>query len=728
MTDFAKDVQERRKSAEAADDQNRKEMLIDLQFAGLDQWDSRVKSMREERGGNKPPLPCLTIDTTNQLVGQVVGDRRANQTSIKVLPREDGDKEVAEIRSELIRSIELQSKAQRVYAQAFEQAVMCGQGAFRIDLDYAYEDAFERDIFIRSINNPLAVLWDPLSGDVTGRDAEFCFVEEMIQKEDYKARFNQEPSDLLGDSQLQTDGWVAENTVRIAEYWQMTEKPKTVAMLADGSVMDVTGIDTKTFQLTIDPQTSQPVGIIAHPETKQPVKLMINPSTGEPYVRETQCKYATRTLTNGKEPLEDPLELKLPRLPIIKVTGREVWVADKRVRFGLIRAARDQQRLKNYLRSVAAEKLMFAPRHSYLVEQGSITGMERDYGSNVLEYKKGATPPQEATLNNLQALVQMSEMFAQDMKDVTGIHDASLGVRSNETSGVAIRARQGEGDIATVVYHDHMNESQCEAGEVINALIPIAYDTARTLRLIGADDSIRLLRVNDPGAAANPQLPQDKNYDLSLGRYDIQVTTGAHFETKRAEDAANLMELANKSEAFASVVPDLIVKALDIRHADEMAERLKRTVPQHILGDEEEETEEQKAEKQEAAQLQKAMAKLAYDKADAEARKAVADAVKAEKEAQDALAGLNKQTVDATNAETARLKAVTAKDFPLPASAQAILAPIVTQAVMNVLQSPDVLPLSMSLGIAAEAHDDAINQQAINQLPPEQPGIEGVGQ
>jgi hypothetical protein len=531
------------------------------------------------------------------------------QTSIKVLPREDGDKEIAEIRSELIRSIELQSKAQRIYAQAFEQAVTCGVGNFRVDLDYAREDAFDRDLFIRGIANPLAVSWDPMSADPTGRDAEYCFVQDRIRHDEYRERFKAEPTDALNeDSNGNKSGdWYDSETVRVVEYWKMSEKPKTIAMLQDGSVVDMA--------------------------TKPQLPLMINPATQKPYMREVSCRYATRVLTNGKEELEAAFELKIPRVPIIRVMGREVWIDNRRVRFGLVRFARDPQRLKNYMRSVWAQKLMSAPRYNWMAPASAVAGRQGDY-SDVLVYNDDATlAPVAMTQNQLADFLTGAQVFAQDMKDTTGLHDASLGMRSNETSGVAIRARQGEGDNATIVYHDNMNSAQQEAGEVINELIPQVFDTARTVRLLGADDAVRLLRVNDPNAAGDQAYPQDKNYDLSTGRYDVQISTGVAFETKRAESAAHMMEIASRNPKFAEIVPDFMVKALDLPHADEMAERFKRTVPKEILGEEEDESPEEQQEKAEAAQLQKEMASLAQRKAVAETEKAEADARRAEAEA-----------------------------------------------------------------------------------------------
>lgn len=609
---FSSEVRDLWTQAEEADSDNRKEALEDLKFEAGEQWDKRTRDYRESSA--RPfPLPCLTVNQLPQIIGQVVGDRRANSTAIKVLPREDGDKEVAEVRSELIRSIELQSKADRVYTRAFEQAVGCGMGNFRIDLDYAYEDAFERDLFIRSIPNPLSVLWDPMAADPTGRDAGYCFVADRIKRAEYERRFPDAAKTEMFDATGLHEGWFVDDMVRITEYWKLEERDRLIALMMDGSVQDVTD----------------------KPEAEWQPLLYVGPD-GKRQVRKAKCKYAKMVLTNGIEELGDPFEIKVPRIPIIRVMGREVWIGDRRVRFGLTRFARDPARLRNYWRSVVAELLMGAPRANYMAMASAIKGREKDW-PNTLVSNDGAPPPTEITGMNLSAFINEAAMCAQDMKDVTGIHDASLGIKSNETSGVAIQRRQHEGDIATIGYHDNMNAAMQEAGEVLNALIPIVYDTPRTIRVIGEDQAVRLLRVNDPSFNGDPAI--GGNIDLAKGRYDVTISTGPAYQSRRQEAAAGMIEFARSDPTVMQKAGDLIAKSQDWPLADEFAERLR---PPGAT-DTEDMTPEQQREAAMAAQQQQQMQAMQQEavmaeiaKAKAEARKAEADADRAEAEAEKA--------------------------------------------------------------------------------------------
>jgi hypothetical protein len=474
-------------------------------------------------------------------------------------------------------------------------------------------------------------------------------------------------------------------------------------MMNDGSVLDITEMKERDYK----------------------GRLFLDPS-GKPRIRDTKCKYASMVLTNGQEELSDPFELKLHRIPVIRFTGREVWIGDKRVRFGLVRFARDPQRLKNYFRSVRAELLMLAPRHNFVAPKSAVEGREGDWRNTLVYNDAAVAPPQPATLQNLQALLAEEEMCSNDMKETTGIHEAELGMRSNETSGVAIRQRQQQGDLATIIYHDNMNAAMQEAGEVLNALIPIVYDTARTVRTIGSDDAVKLVRVNDPNA--------DEHIDLSVGRYDVTVSTGPTYATRRQEAGAQLMELSSRAPQLLEVAGDLIVDTLDIPNGDKIAERVKRGMNPSILGDDANDnlTDEEKAQKQQAAQqaqqMQQMQAALAMRAATAETElkeaqteEAKARAMLSAAQARQAMMGgdtgpdpvaIRKLEIDGYNAETNRIKAVTAKDFPLPPEATAILAPIVTQAVINALSSPDVLPAHVADHISKAALRDGVVDRA----------------
>ncbi len=531
---------------------NRDQALDDKKFSAGEQWDPIVL---EQRKG----LPCLVINNIPQFTAQLVGDWRESRKAIKVVPSNDEDFDVAQIRGDLIRSIEMTSRADRVYDSAFESLVQCGDGAFRISVEYARDDVFDQDIFIRPIEDCLAVVWDRYSVDPTGRDARRVFVDDRIPKDEFEKKWPKAtPGEGISDelmNRLTLQGWVDSESYRVTEYWRLIQREHLIALFPNGKVFEI----NKNNQDDLVQKYGSPVKI-----------------------RPSWCSYAQMHLTNGFEILSGPYEYRLNRLPVIRMSGRVVNVGGRRVRYGLVRFMKDAVRLKNFWRSTAAEQLGYAPKAKWWATESAVEGREEsirkahlsrdpliiandeaEFGKNFVNI----APPQiEAALLNEAAV------NAQDMKDVTGIHDASLGIRSNETSGRAIQARQREGDIASLTFYDNANAAVLEAGDVINQYIPQIMDGTRTLRLIGEDEKMKFARVNDP---------MDPNaVDLSVGMFDVALSTGTSYTTRRVEAAQSMMDAIQVWPQLMTVAGDIVARAQDWPGADKIAERLEQQIGQ----------------------------------------------------------------------------------------------------------------------------------------------------
>jgi hypothetical protein len=600
---FLQEARERFEDAAAADRDNRLAAEDDLDFFVGNQWDDTVKATRTGLG-----RPCLTINRLPQFVAQVVGDIRINKPAIKVRPAEDGDEDIANVRQGLIRAIEHDCGAADVYANAAQSQVACGIGNFRVVLDYASDEVFEQNIVIKAIPNPFSVVWDPLAFEPTGKDARYCFIVDEMSRKDFEAAW---PDAQSSDLTVDQAGWSTTDTVRVTEYWVMKETPALLAMTEGGRTVRA----KKSGEGYTD-------------EAGMPVAVAVS-RRGEPLVRKSKVRSACRYLITGNAVLEGPYELPISRLPVFRVQGWEVTVKSRRVRWGLVRFAKDPQRLMNYWRSVSAELLAMAPKAQWIAPGATVEGREQDFrdahrsGDPLLIYNDSQQPPQRVDPPAFPAAVlQEAQLNAQDMKDVTGLHDASLGAQSNETSGRAILARDRQGDVATFIYPDNLKSTIAECGRVTNELIPLVYDTARTVRVLGEDESVNLQRINDP---TDPEA-----LDIANGRYDVVVDTGPSYTTRRVEAAETMMEFLRTFPQAAPFIGDLYVKAQDWPLGEEIGDRLKKMLPPQL----QEPKEGEAQTPSDPAQIMQAKAsELELQKAEAEVQKARADAVKAEAEA-----------------------------------------------------------------------------------------------
>lgn len=550
------EAKDRFKLAQDAETDNRNAWLEDVKFAKLgEQWPDKVKRQREIDG-----RPCLTVNKLPAFLRQVINDARQNTPQIKSHPVEGGDSETAEILDGLIRNIEYTSNADVAYDTALEHAVCGGFGYFRVNIDYTDEDSWDYDIKIERIVNPLTVYGDPNSTAADASDWRFAFITELVPKDEFESKWK---SGEKVDWESYGDGkeieWKQDETVRVAEYWKREQVEKEIVKLSNGQVMDKKQYDEngELFQMAGIEIVSQ---------------------------RTTKYYKVTQYIITGAEILETN-EWAGKYIPIVPVYGDETFIEGKRIFKSLHRDAQDAQREYNYWRTTATELVALAPRVPFVGPKGAFNSdAERWATANTvshpyLEYD-GATPPQRQPLDmgGAASSLQQALNASDDMKSIMGIFDASLGARSNETSGKAILARQREGDVSTYNFIDNLTRAIRYAGLVIVDMIPKIYDKERIIRVIGQDDSNKSVTINAPYEEEGVE----KLYDLTAGKYDITVKAGPSFTTQREEAANQMVELLRAFPAAAPVIGDLLAKNLDWPGAEQIADRLKLMLPPQI--------------------------------------------------------------------------------------------------------------------------------------------------
>jgi hypothetical protein len=591
--------------ASTAESRNRIDQIDDLRFAALDQWPDEVAKERKGR-------PMLTLDHVGQAVRKVVGSIRQNMPSIKVDPIDDGaDKETSDVLEDLTRQIEQQSNARNAYIRAANTQVKCGYGVWRINTVVNDDDIFEQDIVVTPVKNPFSWYFDPDAIKPQRQDGRFAINSEVIPLKEYEAKYgNKEkpssfPSTGLGN---QNERWYAHDSVRVAEYFVKRKKKKQITQLSNGVVVNSDEVTEEDIQLY-----SQQ-GIF-------PAK------TRE--VESDVIDYYKLTAFNVIEHKEWPGKY----FPAIPVYGEEDDIeGETRVR-GIVRAAKDPQRMYNYWNSASAETIALQPKAPYLVTKNQIKNSKAFWDrANVdnlpyLPYEPdgSAPPPQRIAPPAMQAgLLQQSAVSAQDIQQATGVFEASTGALPEQRSGIAVQALQREADLGSSIYMDNLAVAIEHTGRVILDLIPKYYDTQRIVRLRGEDDAVRFVEVNKP--ILTPDGVKIQN-DLTRGKYDVRVGVGPSYRTRRIEAANSMVELSRVFPQILQVAGDLVAKNLDWPGADEMAERLKKMLPPGMADENDEDKDpaqlqaEQQAQQMAQAQAQLQMegvtAKIALDKAKA---------------------------------------------------------------------------------------------------------------
>jgi len=545
-----KEARARFKLAVEAEEENREAALDDLKFLAGEQWSTEAAKLRKGR-------PQLTINRLPQFVRQVVNEQRKTRPAIDVIPTDSkAAKPTADVLQGLVRHIERTSRAKIAYDNAFEYAVSCGFGHFRISTKYCDDSGFDQEIVIDRIANPFSVYRDPTSKEPDHADDRFTFVTDLMDPEDFEAEYGFKPSTIedagVGDD---VQDWFDGEQVRVAEYWRRVVEDVEVHALASG----------RTIEGALDKR--------ARASLMQMGDAVLKSRTS----RKTRVEQYLMTVDKVIKRAEWPGKY----IPIITVIGGEMNVAGKVTLTSLVRFAKDPARMYNYWASAETEVVALQPKAPWIAPEGSFDDHEAEWArantenTAYLEYRpiQGQPGPQRQFFPGVPQGIREGRMAAaEDIKAVVGMYDASLGARSNETSGVALKARQQEGDTSTYHYIDNQARAIEQCGRIIIDLIPHVYDTPRAVRILGPSDEQELVVINQ--LFIDPATGQEYMHDLSLGKYDVGVRVGPSFESKRQEMTQAMIELGQANPQLLQLTGDLIFRNMDWPDSEKIAERL----------------------------------------------------------------------------------------------------------------------------------------------------------
>jgi hypothetical protein len=582
--------------------ESREDEIDDLRFyAGSPdnhwQWPADVLATRGAvQGQTINARPCLTINKLPQHVRQVTNDQRQNRPGAKVIPVDDNaDVEVADIFNGMIRHIEYMSDADVAYDTACENQVSYGEGYLRLLTEYCDDNTFDQDIKIGRVRNSFSVYMDPTIQDPTGADAKYCFVTEDLTKAEFE-RMYPDASPIttlqsLGVGDQSISNWLNEDTVRIADYYYIDFDPETLNLYPGNAT---------AFEGT--------------PEDKQLRAIYGKPKKSRQSDRQ-KVKYCK---INGYEILEER-EWAGKYIPVIRIVGNEFEVDGRLYVSGLVRNAKDAQRMYNYWVSQEAEMLALAPKAPFIGYGGQFEGYETNWKTantqnwpylevnpDVTDGQGGMLPlPQRAQPPMASSgLLQAKAGASEDIKSTTGQYNASLGMGSNERSGKAILARQREGDVGTYHYGDNLARGVRHVARQLVDLIPKIYDTQRIARIIGEDGETKMVKINpDQEQPVNKIVDErgivmEKIYNPGVGKYDVVAITGPGYATKRQEALEAMAQLLQGNPQLWAVAGDLFVKNMDWPGAQEMSKRFAKTIDPKFMSDGEDNPALQAAQQQ----------------------------------------------------------------------------------------------------------------------------------
>jgi hypothetical protein len=551
---------------QSADSKNRDSYRKNMRFVYTPgaQWPDDVRATR--RGWDEL---CLEFNQLHQFVAQVVNEQLKHRPAIVVHPASgDASEEVADILQGMTREIEASSHADDVYKQAFRLAVAGGRGWWRVCSKYCDGEGFDQVLEILPIqdSNMVYASLDYLQAD--GSDRAFVFVTTEYSKEDFLAKWPN--ADPVSWDKLPAFWSGSKDSIIVADYYRRVLIPKTLVQMSDGAV----GYK--------DEMPDPPPGVSI---TRQ---------------REVDTWKVEWFTIAGGERILARYDWPGDVIPVVCVPGEDIIVDGVRVYQPLVQHAHDAQSMLNFGMTQQATQLALAPLAPYVMAEGQDDGYQDMWASankrkwpaliyRPVTFEGQLAPPPHRTEPAMisQGWAEWCQMMLQMIKSTIGVYEQNLGMKSQEVSGVAIRAKEQQGDTATFNFVNNWHMAIALTGRIIVQCIPTFYDSERIVHIVQPDESRIAVTVNqttpDPDAMDDAQaLKAIASSDIKTGRYAVVIDAGPGYLTKKEQTSEALIQFVQAFPPAAQIAGDLIVKSMDVADADVIADRLKLMLPPNI--------------------------------------------------------------------------------------------------------------------------------------------------
>lgn len=602
---------------EAERDQ-REEAFDDLQFCHVEeaQWDDYTRTLRKNR-------PQYSINRLKVVVNQLVGDMRQSQISSKVRPvAGEATTEMANMLNGLIRNIENDSGFDFIKTVAYKEAATGGFGAWQIVTEWNDEDSFDQSIKYKPIHSATtSVYFDPASRDECHRDAMFCFVTDEISKDEFKNLYGDEVpvSSLSTEDHDSVKILQDRDTIKVADYWVKEPYTKTVGYFSDGTVKEIDA----DLKARLDELAEMGITVVRE--------------------RKVRSHKVVHYKMSGDRFIDGPNEWAGKHIPIVPLYGYDIWIEGQHYYHGVVRFAKDAQRIYNYTTSAKIEAAARAPQDPWMVTPRMIKGFEQQWQNfpnsndfalpvNPDPMVPGGLPTRLGAPAMNNALIEQTHQADQDIQATTGKFSQTLGDNPRNQSGKALGIQREQGDLGTYEMSDNLARSVRYSTEILLDLIPKIYGQARVERILHEDGESEMVAFNQPVLDEETGEIVLIENDITLGKYDVVADIGPSYKSKRTEAADTIAYVMQTSPDMAPYLLDLLAKNMDFPLAPELEKRMrKRMLGEGIIEPNEQEAKamQQKMQSpgyQREIMLKQKMQDLQLKAAEAEAQNVALDA------------------------------------------------------------------------------------------------------
>ena len=537
-----------------------------------EQWDDFDMQMLDDQG-----RPALTINTILPTINAVLAEQSSKKADIQFKPRGGGEQDVADVLTQVYAYVADNNKLDWVEQQVFSDGLIQDRGYFDVRVDF--EEHVQGEIKIEA-KDPLDILIDPDAKHYDPRTWNEIFETKWMSIDEIEETYGQEKADklrmlaetgtTLGADSMEYEEERYGDTEQDGYGQQYPGDPENARMLRSIRVIERQYYKLDDCMYYVDPVSGD----------KRKVPNAWGKKKREKFADEFGLDIITKKMRRVRWTVTaDTVVLFDDFSPYDHFTIVPYFPYFRRGKpFGMVRNLLSPQEQLNKISSQELHIVNTTANSGWIVESGSLSGMTADdleeHGAEtglVLEYNRGSTPPGKIPPNQIPTgLDRISQKAAQNIKQISGITEAMLGMDSPEVSGVAIQAKQNRGSMLLQVPLDNLAKTRQYLAEKILHMVQSYYTEERIIQITDEYDPYKprqKLRVNEmtpEGEIIN---------DLTLGEYDVIVGTAP------ARDNFDEMQFAEAIELRQVGVPipdDMIVEYSHLSRKADIAERIRQ--------------------------------------------------------------------------------------------------------------------------------------------------------
>ena len=536
-----------------------------------EQWDEADIATLDDQG-----RPALTINTILPTINTVIGEQSTRRADVQFKPRGSGMQETADLLTKMFMQISDNNKLDWIESQVFSDGLIQDRGWFDVRIDFS--DHIQGEVRITQ-KDPLDIIIDPDAKEYDPTSWNEIFETKWMSIDDIEETYGQDKADrlrviaevgsTLGSDSIEYEEERYGDTYSGEYASDYPNNPEEARAVRSIRVVERQHYKLKECMFYVDPVTGDQREVPYNWKERKRKKFADDFGL---YIVTKTVKKVKWTVTADTVVLFDDWS---PYDSFTLVPYFPYWRRGKP--FGMVRNLLSPQEQLNKISSQELHIVNTTANSGWVVESGSLSGMTADdleeHGAEtglVLEFNRGSTPPSKIPPNQIPTgLDRISQKAAANIKTISGISDAMLGMDSPEVSGIAIQAKQNRGVLMIQVPLDNLRKTRHYLAEKVLNLVQRYYTEERVVQITDENDprkpktAIRVNQMTPEGNIIN---------DLTLGEYEVVIGTAPSRDNFEETQFAQAIELR---KVGVPIPDDLIIEYSHLAKKAEIAERIR---------------------------------------------------------------------------------------------------------------------------------------------------------